>query len=108
MTGGSGASYGGGYSPPLQVVGFIATRKGDAERGPQIRMRSDEARERLLIDGELCRIYGVRHREHATLRIDDTLPRGGIVLRDVAGISPSEVVRVVKLDLDRPVRGHFA
>ena len=23
-----------GYTPPLQVVGFIATRKGDEDRGP--------------------------------------------------------------------------
>ena len=108
MSGGSGASYSGGYSPPLQVVGFIATRRGDPERGPQIRMRGAEARERLLVDGELCRIYGQRGPELATLLIDDTLPRGGIILRDVAHISPSEVVRVVKLDLDRPVRGHLA
>ena len=32
-----------GFNPPLQVVGFVGTRRGDAERGPAIRLRSDDA-----------------------------------------------------------------
>lgn len=92
------------YSPPLQVVGFIATRRGDAERGPQVRMRADEAAIRLLQDGELVRVVGPRRQEIATLRVDDALPRGAVVIRDVAGVAPSEVVRVRKVDTDLPRR----
>lgn len=88
------------HKRPLQVVGFIATRTGDAERGPMIRMNREEARVRLLEDGEVVRIYGPRRYELAELRIDDTLPHGAAVLRDIAGTAPSELIRVVKLDLD--------
>ena len=93
------------YNPPLQVISLIATRPGDPERGPMVRMRGDEARRRLLLDGELAWVYGPRRHELATVAVDDTLPRGAVVLRDVAGASPSEIVRVVKVDLDRPQRG---
>ena len=89
-----------GYSPPLQVMGFIATRRGDAERGPLVRMRSDDAAKRLLTDGEVAWVYGPRRQELATVAVDDSVPRGGVVVRDVAGIAPSEIVRVVKVDLD--------
>ena len=97
------------YNPPLQVIGLIATRAGDPERGPLIRMRSDDARFRLLQDGELVWVYGPRRHELAEVVIDDTLPRGSVILRDVAGASPSEVVRTVKVDADsRPRREHLA
>jgi hypothetical protein len=43
---------------PLQVVGFIATRRTDAERGPEIRMRPQEAADRMLTDGELVLVEG--------------------------------------------------
>ncbi len=89
-----------GYSPPLQVMGFIATRKGDAERGPLVRMRTDDAAKRLLTDGEVAWVYGPRRQELATVVIDDQVPRGGVIVRDIAGIAPSEIVRVVKVDLD--------
>ncbi len=89
-----------GYSPPLQVMGFIATRIGDAERGPLVRMRSDDAAKRLLSDGEVAWVYGPRRQELATIVIDDQVPRGGVIVRDIAGIAPSEIVRVVKVDLD--------
>ena len=89
-----------GYSPPLQVMGFIATRFGDPERGPLVRMRSDDAAKRLLAEGEVAWVYGPRRQELATVVIDDTVPRGGIIVRDIAGIAPSEIVRVVKVDLD--------
>lgn len=92
------------YSPPLQVVGFVATRRGDPERGPEVRMRADEAALRLLQDGELVRIVGPRRQEVATLRVDDALPRGSVVIRDVAGVAPSEVVRVRKIETDLPRR----
>ncbi len=97
------------YNPPLRVVGLIATRSGDAERGPLIRMRSDDAQFRLLLEGELVWVYSPRRHELATLELDDTLPRGTVVLRDVVGASPSEIVRVVKVDADsRPRREYFA
>lgn len=97
------------YSPPLQVLAFIATGRRDAERGPEIRMRSDEAGIRLLFDGELVWVKGPRRSEVAALRVDDAVPRGGVVVRDLAGLAPSEVVRVVKVNTDRPpLRGHFA
>jgi hypothetical protein len=92
------------YSPPLQVVGFVATRRGDQDRGPQVRMRADEAAIRLLADGELVRIEGPRRQEFAVLRVDNELPRGAVVVRDVAGVAPSEVVRVRKVETELPPR----
>ncbi len=91
------------YNPPLQVVGLIATRKEDPERGPLIRIRSEDASLRLVTEGELVWVYGPRRHELATVQIDDTLPRGGVVVRDILGASPSEVVRVVKTNTDRPM-----
>lgn len=91
-----------GFSPPLQVVGFISTRTGDADRGPMVRMRPDDALIRLVTDGELVRVVTERRSEIAVLQVDDTLPRGGVILRDVVGASPSEIVRVIKLDTDAP------
>ena len=97
------------YNPPLQVVGFIATRSGDEERGPQVRVRSEDARLRGLVEGELVWIYGPRRHELAPVSIDDTIPRGGVVVRDIAGLTVSEIVRLVKPNLDaRPDRGAYA
>jgi hypothetical protein len=97
-----------GYHPPLQVVGFVASRRGDPDRGPLIRMRGDEARLRLLEDGELVWVYGPRRHELAALRVDDSLPRGAVVVRDILGVAPSEVVRIVKVDADARPSGDFA
>jgi hypothetical protein len=36
------------------------------------------------------------------VRIDDSLPRGDVVLRDVAGASPSEIVTLVKAAYGTP------
>jgi anaerobic selenocysteine-containing dehydrogenase len=91
-----------GFSPPLMVVGFIATRSGDAERGPMIRMRPDDALVRLVTDQELVRVVTERRQEIAELQLDETLARGTVVLRDVAGASISEIVRVIRLDMDGP------
>lgn len=94
---------------PLQVVTFIGTRPGDPERGPLIRMNAQEAGRRMLIDGELVRITGPRRTEFAKLEVDNTVPRGEAVLRDVAGASASELIRVFKPDLDseRPRSGQL-
>jgi len=91
------------YNPPLQVVGFIATRRGDAERGPAVRVRPDDAALRGIADGELAWIYGPRRHDLATVIVDDSLPRGGVIVRDVAGLAPTEIVRLVRLDAERPL-----
>ena len=95
------------YNPPLRVIQLIATRPGDPERGPVVRMRKEEADYRLLTDGELVWVYGPRRHELATLEIDDSVPRGEVVLRDVVGASPSEVVRIVKPSTDAPPRREY-
>lgn len=92
------------YNPPLRVLRLIATRAGDAVRGPLVRIRADDAWLRMVQDGELVWVYGPRRHELATVEVDDSLPRGEVVLRDLVGASPSEVVRLVKPDLDTPPR----
>jgi anaerobic selenocysteine-containing dehydrogenase len=86
----------------LFVSGFIATRSGDPDRGPLVRLNSTDARKRLLVDGELVWVYGPRRQELAVLEIDDTIPLGSVVARDILGVSPTEKVRVVKPNLDAP------
>jgi anaerobic selenocysteine-containing dehydrogenase len=89
---------------PLQVVAFIATRRGDPERGPLVRISSEEARKRLIDDGELVWVYGPRRHELAPVVYDETMPKGGIAVRDLAGVAITEIVRLVKMDVDhRPV-----
>ena len=94
---------------PMRVAAFLATRVSDPDRGPQVRINSDEARQRMLTDGELVLLEGPRRQQLATLVIDDTLQRGDVVVRDVAGVAPSEIVYVLKPDLDAPPEiGRFA
>ena len=93
----------------LLVASFVGTRVSDPERGPQVRMNPDDARHRLLVNGELAWVHGPRRQELATVVVDDSVRRGDVGLRDVAGASVSELVRVVKPDLDSHTRrGHFA
>lgn len=93
----------------LRVASFVGTRVSDEDRGPQVRIHPEDAKARLLQDGELAWIYGPRRQELAKVVLDETLRRGDIGLRDVAGASPSELVRVVKPDLDSHTRrGFFA
>ncbi|MBI3567034.1 MAG: hypothetical protein HY084_02365 [Gemmatimonadetes bacterium] len=89
------------YNPPLQVVGYIATRVSDAERGPLLRLRADDARLRAVAAGELVWVYGPKRHELAPVEIDDTLPKGGVVVRDLAGIVLTDVVHLVKVDAER-------
>jgi anaerobic selenocysteine-containing dehydrogenase len=91
----------------MRVAIFHATRVSDPERGPQVRMNGDEARARMLTDGELVLVEGPRRQQLATLLIDDTLKRGDVVIRDVAGVAPSEIVRVTRVDLDRKRGGRL-
>ncbi len=89
---------------PLQIVGFIATKRSDPERGPLVRIRPDDAIMRLIDHGELVWVYGPRRHELAPVEYDDSLPRGGIVVRDLGGLTVTEIVKLVKMDIDhRPV-----
>lgn len=90
--------------PPLQVWGFIATRRGDAERGPLLRVHPTDAEQRLIHEGELVWVYGPRRHELAPVVFDDALPRGYVVVRDLAGLAITETVRLVKHDVrSRPI-----
>lgn len=94
---------------PLLVAAFRATRQGDPERGPQVRLTPQDARDRLLNEGELAWVHGPRRQELAAVALDEGLKKGEVALRDVAGVAVSEVVRVIKPDLDSHTRrGHFA
>jgi len=92
------------FNPPLQVVGFMGTRRGDPDRGPQVRLRGDEAALRMLSDGEMAWVQGPRRQELATVIIDNAVPKGGVVVRDISGLAVSEIVRLQKPDLDTPPR----
>jgi anaerobic selenocysteine-containing dehydrogenase len=96
------------YNPPLQVVGFLGTRRGDPERGPQVRLRSEEAALRMLSDGEMAWVEGPRRQELAPVVVDDAVPRGGVVVRDIGGLAVSEIITLRKPDLDTPPRRNLA
>ena len=96
------------FQPALKVVEYISTKKGDADRGPMVRMNGSEARFRLLQDGELVWVQGPRRHELAELMIDESIAQGHVALRDVAGVTVSESVTVSKPDLDTPAgKRHF-
>jgi anaerobic selenocysteine-containing dehydrogenase len=96
-------------SKVLRVASFVGTRVSDPDRGPQVRLNPEDARVRLLQEGELAWVYGPRRQELAAVILDETVKRGDVGLRDVAGVTLSEVVRVVKPDLDSHTRrGFFA
>jgi anaerobic selenocysteine-containing dehydrogenase len=86
---------------PLRVARLMAMSLCDADRGPMVFMHPENARERLLIDGELAWVYGPRRHELATVHLDPDQRKGDVVLRDIVGASPSEIVRVIKPDMDR-------
>ena len=90
------------FNRPLRVARLIATRAGDAERGPRVTLNPADAASRLLNEGELAWVYGPRRQELAEVQLDPSLAAGNVVLRDVVGSAPSEIVRVIKPDLDRP------
>lgn len=105
---GSPIKLGSRFEPELKVVEYVSTKKGDAERGPLVRINRGEARFRLLQDGELVWVQGPRRNELAELSIDDSIASGQVALRDVAGVAVSESVKVSKPDLDTPAgKRHF-
>lgn len=88
------------YRPALNVIEYISTRRGDPDRGPMIRVRSSEARIRLIEHGELVWVIGPRRQDLAVLFVDDAVSEGSAVIRDIAGVAVSESITVVKPDLD--------
>jgi anaerobic selenocysteine-containing dehydrogenase len=86
--------------PGLLVAQYIATRAGDPERGPLVRLHPSDALRRLVENGELVWVYGPRRHELAVLVVDDTVAPGNVVARDILGIAPADIVRVVKHDFD--------
>jgi anaerobic selenocysteine-containing dehydrogenase len=88
------------FNRPLRVSRLIATKLGDAARGPQVALNPTDAQGRLLTDGELAWVYGPRRQELAEVRVDPDVRFGEVVLRDIVGAAPSETVRVIKPDLD--------
>ena len=91
------------YNPPLQVLQFIATRNGDAARGPLVKLCSFDATLRMVSDGELVWVYGPKRHDLAPVMIDDAVPKGGLIVRDISGIVLTDVVRLVRTSTDRPV-----
>lgn len=64
-------------------------------------LHPSDAAARLLNEGELAWVYGPRRHELAEVRLDDQLTPGDVVLRDILGSAPSEIIRVIKPDLDK-------
>ena len=93
------------YRPELRVIEYISTKRGDAERGPMIRISPADARIRLLTDGELAWVQGPRRNELAVVEINKAVPDGSVVVRDIGGVAVSERVVVTKPDLDAPQQG---
>lgn len=96
----SGSTINFSFRPELRVLEYFATQRGDAERGPMIRMSPTDARIRVLVAGELAWVQGPRRNELAVVEIDENIPDGSLVARDIAGITVSERVVVTKPDLD--------
>ena len=93
-----------GFQPELRVIDYVATRKDDPERGPQVRLCGLDARFRLLSEGELAWVRGERGQQLAEVVIDDSFPQHTCGLRDIPGVLAAESVLVVKPDLDSPNR----
>ena len=49
-------------------------------------------------------MYGSRRQELAEVKLDSGLMPGDVILRDIVGAAPSETVRVIKPDLDKPTK----
>lgn len=86
------------------MVEYVATRIGDAERGPQVRLNPEDARVHLITAGELVWVQGERGQQLAEAVLEGAIARHTCVLRDVPGVMLAEGVRVVKPDLDAPPR----
>lgn len=92
-----------GFRPQLRIIDYVSTQKGAEERGPMIRISPTDARVRLLTAGELAWVEGPRRNELAVVVIDEIVPDGSVIVRDIAGVAVSERVVVTKPDLDSPI-----
>jgi hypothetical protein len=95
------------FRPELRVIEYISTQRGDTERGPLIRLSPTDARIRLLAERELAWVQGPRRNELAVVEIDDGVPDGSVIVRDIGGVAVSERVVVTKPDLDSPPSGRM-
>lgn len=86
--------------PELLVTQFIATKRGDPERGPMVWLNKDDAKFRMAVDGELVWVIGSRGQQLATMKIDERVKQYTCIVRDIVGVNLSEYVRVHKPDLD--------
>jgi anaerobic selenocysteine-containing dehydrogenase len=93
------------FQPELRVIRHIATPLREGGTEPQIRMSAADAHLRMLTEGELAWVQGPRGQQLAEVVIDDEIPEHDCVVRDLPGVVVSEMVRVVKPDLDSPKRG---
>jgi anaerobic selenocysteine-containing dehydrogenase len=96
------------FAPELIVAKYIATRKNEPQHGPRVWLHPKDATLRLLVDGELAWVQGARGQQLATVEIDPSVAEHTCIIRDVAGVTLSEAVRVTKPDLDSPRRTTFA
>jgi anaerobic selenocysteine-containing dehydrogenase len=92
-----------GFRPRLQIVDYISTQRGADERGPMVRISPTDAKVRMLTAGELAWVEGPRRTELAVVEIDEKVPDGKVIVRDIAGVAVSEKVVVTKPDLDSPI-----
>ena len=92
-----------GFRPQLRIIDYISTQRGAEERGPMIRISPTDAKVRLLTAGELAWVEGPRRHELAVVVIDDSVPDGSVIARDIAGVAVSEKIVVTKPDLDSPI-----
>jgi hypothetical protein len=53
----------------------------------------------MIDDGQLVWVHGPRRHELATVVVDESLPRGGVVVRDILGLAPSEIVTLEKVEV---------
>jgi hypothetical protein len=58
----------------------------------------------MLVDGEMAWVQGPRRQELAAVVIDEAVPKGGVVVRDITGLAVSEIVTLRKPDMDTPPR----
>ena len=70
-----------------------------------IRLSPADAKIRLLTPGELAWVEGPRRTELAVVEIDESVPDGSAIARDIAGVALTERVVVMKPDLDTSPRG---
>jgi len=62
----------------------------------------------MVETGELVWVQGPRRNEIAELVVNDDVPRGGVVARDIVGLSVTDVVRIAKVDTDPSRRTDLA